>query len=189
MKIAIIDKFCNNHNAFSKQIKFQGHEVSYLTNVGDLSKFDVVHFDWADDLAILGTNIISKLRTKPRVSIRLHAYEVHEDYWMSNINWNVVDSIIFVSQHYHDLFVNKVKIDQSKLHVVHHGIDLDKFKFVEHKGNDILYVGSINFKKGPQLLAQAALALPNQQFHIYGDIQCERSKIYFDHLKLPNLTY
>ena len=188
MKIAVVDKFHDNHNAFSRQIKLPDHNVEYIDDLTDLGKYDLVHFDWCDDLAVAGVRILESYKSRPRITIRLHAYEAHED-WVRRLNWKVVDALIFVSDHYRKIFNKHVVMDKTKQHVIHHGIDLNKFSLQEKRtGTDILYVGSINFKKGPQLLAQAAMALDNE-IHVYGDIQCDRSKIYFDHLALPNLKF
>lgn len=187
MKIAIVDKFYRNHNAFSRQLKFSGHEVHYLDNVRDLSPYDLIHFDWCDDLAVAGTQQFGGDKFRgPRITIRLHAYEAHEG-WIHHINWNSVDTVILVSQHYLDIFNDKVKHPVSRC-VVNHGVDLNRYRYTPHSGNDVLYVGSINFKKGPQLLGQVALAIPNN-IDVYGDIQCERSQLYFNHLRLSNLRF
>jgi len=188
MNIAIVDKFHDNHNAFSRQIKLPDHNIEYLNSLFDLGKYDLVHFDWCDDLAVAGVRVLESYKSRPRITIRLHAYEAHED-WIKRLNWKVVDALIFVSEHYREIFNKHVTMDKTKQHVIHHGIDLNRYKLAEHPGTDILYVGSLNFKKGPQLLAQAAIALPNHQFRVYGDIQCDRSQIYFDHLALSNLGF
>jgi len=188
MNIAIVDKFHRNFNAFSKQLKFKGHQVTYLDCMPN-DQYELVHFDWCDDLAVAYTSSLRGMMKRPRVTIRLHAYEVHEDDWINSINYNAVDSLIFVSQHYQDIFNSKVVFDKQKQHVVNHGIDLVRYGISEHKGQDILYVGSVNFKKGPQLLAQVALAFQDRAVHVYGDVQCERSQLYLDNLKLNNLKF
>ena len=189
MNIAVVDKFHDNHNAFSRQIKFPDHNVEYIDDLTDLGKYDLVHFDWCDDLAVAGVRILESYKSRPRITIRLHAYEAHED-WIRRLNWKVVDALIFVSDHYRKIFNSQVGMDETKQHVIHHGVDLNKYYFQNVRiGTDILCVGSINFKKGPQLLAQVAMAFPHHRIHVYGDIQCERSKIYFDHLNLSNLEF
>jgi len=193
MRIAVVDKFYRNHNAFSRQLKFLEHEVTYIDGTPNdghsVTDFNLIHFDWCDNLAITYTQSLKGSKSRPRITIRLHAYEAHEDDWLIAINWDVVDSLIFVSKHYRDIFNNKIQFPFNKQHVIHHGIDLDRYKFTKHTGNNILYVGSINFKKGPQLLAQVALANPDRLICVCGDMQCERSNLYFNHLNLPNLRF
>jgi tetratricopeptide (TPR) repeat protein len=198
MKIAIIDKFSGSNYGFSKPIvqhlKSQGHEVTVcnaLTNrLGRHqlnNDFDVIHFDWADDLTAKGIQDIIKLSYSARVTVRLHAYELH-DGLADRIDWSRVDNLILVSDHYQDLFKTAAAgfhRTPKRTTVVHHGIDLGRFTPVEHTGSDILYVGSINFKKGPQLLAQVAEAVKGSRtVHVYGDIQCHRSVSYLNNFNI-----
>lgn len=193
MLIAIVDKFSNSPYGFSKSL-FEylktNHDITIWSRLPDNpERYDIIHFDWADEVTKNCIDTLSRLIHKPRITVRLHAYELHDGF-AQNINWGYVDCLIFVSDHYKKLFENNIENKPKKMIVVNHGIDLDKFKLVEDRtGNNILYVGSINFKKGSQLLAQVAMAFPNRKLHVYGDIQCVRSKIYFDNLNLPNLIF
>ena len=192
-KIAVVDKFCNTEYKFSgslvQHLKTIGHEVISTDAFTDsLFSCDSIHFDWADEVTCAGINSIIKNESSPRITVRVHAYELH-DGLASRIPWEKVDALIFVSKHYQNIF-NSLKIRAPKSqHVIQHGIDSSRFGRVNHTGNNILFVGSINFKKGPQLLAQVALEFPDREVHVFGDIQCHRSKVYFNHLKIPNLKF
>jgi len=193
MKIAIIDKFCNGPYGFSKSLvehlRVQGHKVEHAPKYEPrFNKFDAIHFDWADEITASGVSQIQGFMGNPRVTVRLHAYEAH-DGLAAKIQWQHVDSLIFVSKHYQKIFESLGTSQPKSKHVIWHGVDEKRFNYVEHSGKNILYAGSINFKKGPQLLAQAAMAFPNREVHVYGNIQCHRSRIYFDHLALPNLKF
>jgi len=193
MKIAVVDKFCNTPYGFSKtlveHLRARGHEVVHSPKFDPtFVKFDAVHFDWADEVASSGIWQIQGLVGSPRVTVRLHAYEAH-DGLAAKIPWSNVDALVFVSDHYRQIFEDLDTAQPKMKVVIWHGVDDKRFSYVDHTGQNILYVGSVNFKKGPQLLAQVAMAFPEREVHVYGDIQCPRSKIYFDHLSLPNLKF
>ncbi len=63
---------------------------------GDLSAFlaahDVVFFEWGSELLALA----SRLPKTTRIITRIHRYEMYE--WVDRVNWDVVDTIVLVSE-------------------------------------------------------------------------------------------
>jgi len=197
MKIAIVDKFCNVNYNFSKNLveylQLKGHEVEHSPIFKPhFNEFDILHFDWADEVTEKGLFQSASFVGNPRITVRLHAYEAHDGF-AKKIPWHSVDTVIFVSDHYKQIFEKlDLKSIPKETVVVWHGIDHNKFNFIQHTGKNFLYVGNVNIWKGAQLLAQVALAYPDREVHIYGrggKPQCSRSQIYYEHLNLPNIKF
>jgi glycosyltransferase involved in cell wall biosynthesis len=156
----------------------------YMTNMQGIDQkimdSDIVWFEWANDIPVNLTLHRAELLGRKKVIVRLHSYEalaqMHEQ-----INWTVVDTIVFVSDH-----IRKYcNIDHPHQIVIENGIDLDKFQFVGSKqhGCDIAVSGLLSAKKGIMLMAHAFQSLPdNFRLHIVGEWQDERERVYFAHM-------
>jgi len=149
---------------------------------------DIVWLEWADELAIFATNNVPEIVNK-KVVCRLHSYEVFTTF-PEQINWNNVDSLIFVSTHikriFHELHPN-VKIDSKKEVIVPNGVNLDRFKFLVHKpGYNLAVAAHINYKKDPamwiQIMAKLIERDERYKLHVAGDFQEMRYKVYFEHI-------
>jgi len=190
MRVALVDRFCMSSQGFSYQVEKAltdlGHEVVKFTSWPmSRTDFDVVHFDWADLNTAEGVDRLGSFKDRPRVTVRLHAYELHE-HFAGKVDWRFVDTLIVPSAHYRELCREMLNIDPDKVKIAPHGIDLDRFA-LSPAGSDILYMGDMNFRKGAQLLGVVAGAFPNREIHAYGGITRPRLKIYFDNIDIPNL--
>ncbi|MDI6791950.1 MAG: GNAT family N-acetyltransferase [bacterium] len=149
---------------------------------------DTVWLEWANELAIALTNHSTILDGK-RVICRLHSYEAFAGY-VQKIRWERIDDLIFVAGHIKDIAASQVLTlpQQVKhIHIVPNGINMDKFIFKERKkGNNIAYLGYINYKKGPMLLLHAfrELVQTDNRYRLFiaGDFQEARYKLYFDQM-------
>lgn len=96
-----------------------------------LSKFmnanDVVFFEWAGHLSIIG----SRLSSKSRLVVRIHSWELYE--FAPHICWESVDRIILVSQAMQQKFVALFPEHAAKTRVVNYGKSLDKFEPLPHE--------------------------------------------------------
>ncbi len=146
-----------------------------------------IFVDFCNENAIAVTDFVRHLLNPPRIIIRLHAYEAWGGY-LGHINWSVVDALVVVSEGFKELVEEKgVTVP---VHVIHNGIDLDKYQLQPAADNeDIAYVGYINHKKGPTLLRTLMASMPERQFHIAGTHQEEKIEHYFNDLPLPNVTW
>ena len=151
---------------------------------------DTVWLEWCNQVAITGTNY-EKIEGK-KVIIRLHSYEALADF-PKQINWSVVNKLIFVAPHIRDI-LNEISPDikdKVKSEVIFNGLDLDKIPFKEREaGFKIAWVGYINYKKNPPMALQVMKMLTSGDYnsskryvlHIAGEYQDLRYKIYLEYM-------
>ena len=156
---------------------------------------DLIWLEWANQSAIIATNY-EGIKGK-KVILRLHSYEVFTDY-PKQINWDVVDRLIFVAPHIRDI-LNELSpgiVEKVKSEVIYNGVDIEKIPFKEREsGYNVAWVGFINYKKNPQMALQIMKKLsvgsfyngyftadPEYKLHIAGSYQDLRYKIYLEHM-------
>lgn len=147
---------------------------------------DIVWFEWANEVSIIGTNY-SEVEKK-KVILRLHSYESFRKDFLEKINWNVVDDIIFVAKYiieiatsYQPLLMNKRK------HLIPNGINLSRYKYRKRKpGFKIAFLGNFNYIKNPMMTVQILKKLVDIDkryiFYWAGNIQDERIWRYINHI-------
>ena len=139
---------------------------------------DIVWLEWANQMAIHVTNKIPQIKDK-KVICRLHGYEVFTD-MPAHINWNVVDSLLFVAKHKQEIFNKKFKIQSPPQTVIRNGINTNKFTIADNKQNTkrLVFIGHLNFRKGVPLLLQFYHELlkvdPDYHLYIRGEFQDPR---------------
>ena len=177
-----IDSFIKDFNFFDKFIIEQ-------SNISDIDsaiiKADLIWLEWADDLTAYIINKIKQYGLHPKIIVRLHSYEVFVPHYINIIDWQYVDTLIFVSEYIQKLFNEKYSINVNQT-VIHNGVNLNKFKFKQHKANlinpKIAVVAAVNGKKNLQLLPFLLETLPEQTtIDIAGAIQEERYYRYIKH--------
>lgn len=121
-----------------------GHTCVLFTNWTYVDDADVYWFDFCDNNLIAATRDDKEhLKTK-KVIARLHAIEYYMNFHQQ-IDWSVVDHLIFVSEHLKRL-CGELHIPTS---VIHNGIDLDKLEWKKRsQGKVIGYAGNIVRDKG-----------------------------------------
>lgn len=147
---------------------------------------DIVWLEWCNQAAIVGTNY-EGIKGK-KVIIRLHSYEVFMDF-TKQINWLVVDRLIFVAPHIREIlkeFILDIE-EKVKTEIVYNGIDLAKNTFQKREpGYNIAWVGFINYKKNPQMALQIVKKLTDidnrYKLHVAGSFQDSRYKIYLEYM-------
>ncbi len=152
--------------------------------LSDVEWADIIWFDWADVLAVSLTNHPKGILNNKFVICRLHSGESFTNL-PKQINWSVVDNVIFVAEHIRN--INELltpEIKNATMSIIPNGINLDKWKFrTRERGFDIAYVGSINYKKGsiwlPHLLNAVCHINKRYRLHIAGEIQDPRYAFYF----------
>jgi len=149
---------------------------------------DIAWFEWCDDLVATASR-----HPKMCKSIcRLHSYEMFTDQ-PKKVDWNKIDKLLLVNDLVQDYCTQKFQIPAYKTAVIHNGVNTDRFQIPDGKkyNKKVVFVGFINYKKGPALLLQAFKAIhdfdPEFTFHIAGEHQDERISLYFQSMqkKLP----
>ncbi len=87
-----------------------------------LRKNDVCFFEWASELLA----VASHLPKRCKIVTRLHSFELYE--WAPKVNWEVVDSVVFVSQAMRSRFVELYPEQSHKTEVIYNGVRLDIFQ-------------------------------------------------------------
>ena len=151
MNIVVFSSDPGNHRFIEPIVdrwRTDGHEARIINNYSPIAEADVYWFDFCDNnLVSASVDHSGDLRQK-RVIARLHAVEYYLNFY-KNVNWSVVDDLIFVSEHMRDK-VGKLPV---RTHVVHNGIDLDKLTFKNRQpGHRIAYAGNIVPTKGILLM-------------------------------------
>lgn len=139
---------------------------------------DVVWFDWCDEHAVLA----SQVRWDARVMVCLRSYEAFTDA-PGHVNWANVDHLVFVAPHVRRLAEDKFgPFAGPAVSTILDGVDLERFRFREREcGRRIAWVGFLNSKKGVPLLLEAAARLRDYEFHVAGEFQDERLRVYIEH--------
>ena len=147
---------------------------------------DIIWLEWANQSAVIATNY-ERIKDK-KVVLRLHSYEVFTDY-PKQINWDVVDRLIFVAPHIRDILdeMSPGIVEKVKSEVIYNGVDIEKIPFKEREpGYNVAWVGYINYKKNPQMALQVIKKLVDinkrYKLHIAGLYQDLRYKIYLEHM-------
>lgn len=92
-----------------------------------LRENDVCFFEWASDLLMHA----SKFPKSCAMVTRLHSFELFD--WAPQVEWNVVDRIILVSEAMRQRFVELYPAHASKTVVVFNGRPLDVFRPITHR--------------------------------------------------------
>lgn len=165
---------------------FRGKPEEFHTMLHDT---DIAWFEWCDELTAHAT-------VQPKMCkyiCRLHSYEMFTD-WPKKVDWNKMDKLIFVNPIVRDYSIRKFGIRPDITDIICNGVNMDKFQMPKNKkyNKKVVYIGYINYKKGPELLLQAFKAIYDYdnefEFHIAGEHQDERIKLYFDTM-IPKLPF
>ncbi len=135
---------------------------------------DVSWFEWATNLAQIGTNLPKCCRT----IIRLHRYEAYEP-WPSHIRWENVDTLITVGN---ESVIKALNVQVGDIHKktaivrIPNGVALEAVPFAERRaGKNIAFVGNLRMVKNPLLLLHCMAALkqhdPQYRVFIAGAVQ------------------
>jgi glycosyltransferase involved in cell wall biosynthesis/spore maturation protein CgeB len=163
-------------------------DVENPQTLGDqLKTCDIAWFEWCESHLEAATQLPKIVP----VVCRLHSYEAFGTY-PKGINWNRVDRLVFVNETVRDLFCRRFHINHNAV-TIPNGLDFSKYQIPDNKqyGKKVAYLGSISYKKGPQMLLQCCKAIheidPEYTFHIAGDFHEMRSRIYIEEM-LPRLN-
>jgi len=153
---------------------------------------DTVWVEWGNELAAAITQ--SDIIEGKHSICRVHSYEALSGY-VSAINWNKFDDVIFVADHIRDLVFQQLAADPKSVtkdfntHLIANGIDVDKYKFSNRSpGKNIAFLGNMSAKKGPMLLIHAFYELVRTSpfikygLSIGGHIQDPRFGLYLSHM-------
>lgn len=146
----------------------------------------IIFCEWCNEIAIIATNY-EGIKGK-KVIVRLHSYEIFTDF-PKQINWDVVDKLIFVAPHIREILnelIPDIK-DKVKTEIIYNGVDIDSIRWKERQpGYNIAWVGFINYKKNPPMALQIMNELVNTcnkyKLHIAGSYQDLRYKIYLEYM-------
>lgn len=168
---------------------FRGDEKEFHQLLHDT---DIAWFEFCDQLVIAATSQAKLCK----YICRLHSYEMFTD-MPSKVDWGKIDKLMFVNPVVHDFAVKKFNIPTNITTVIENGVNGSKYNIPKKKkfNKKIAFVGYMNYKKGPQLLIDAFYRIhkhdPKYTFHIAGDHQDERIKLYFETMQqhLPFKIY
>lgn len=147
---------------------------------------DIVWFEWCNEVAIIGTRYQGA--RKKKVIIRLHSYEALSAL-PTQVTWQNVDRLIFVAPHIREILKETIPDigEKAKTEIVYNGLDIDKIPFKEREpGDNIAWVGYINYKKNPPMALQIMNKLvkinSRYKLHIAGVSQDMRYDVYLKHM-------
>lgn len=160
--------------------------VSYYNqiNIG-MDWADICWFEFCSDLIRHASK--SKLAIEKKIVCRLHSSEAFTSI-VNEINWNVVDKLIFVSKTIKDYVINQgINLDENQVEIIPNGVNLERYSYkVRNPGFNIAFVGRINFKKGPMLLLQSINVIKkiDNRFKLYiaGKFEEARYELYFNQM-------
>ncbi|MFD3157169.1 glycosyltransferase [Haloimpatiens sp. FM7330] len=178
-----LDSFINEIiNRLSQEYDTKRVIVTKFNQIDEEMKWaDICWFEWCDQLIIYGSKL--EIARDKKIICRLHSYEAFTKN-ITQVKWQNVDKLIFVSDHIRNIVLSKVNINKEQTIVIPNGVDLDKYIYKKReKGFNIAYVGYINFKKGPMLLLHTFKKIYDKdnryKLYIAGKFQEERYLLYF----------
>lgn len=162
--------------------------AEYAVIAGAIARADVVWIEWANELAA-GLTADPKILDNKKVICRMHSYEAFDGLF-ERVDWSAVDDLVFVAPHIRDFILERnpdLPRMVKRIHVVPNGIDINRYGRTGHGvGKDIAFLCSIDFKKGPMLLVQAAAHLrdidPSYRIFVGGVIKEIRYSLYFEQM-------
>ena len=162
------------NNYYVKHVKTTEHEKI----VEHVNWADIIWLEWANEMAIHVTNKIPQVKDK-KVICRLHGYEVFTD-MPAQIDWSVVDLLVFVAKHKQEIFNRKFKVQSLSQAVIRNGVNTNEFTIADKKQNTkrLVFLGHLNFRKGLHMLLQFYHQLlkqdPEYYLYIRGEFQDQR---------------
>jgi len=111
----IVEHFTINYNVRT----YYGNNMNEAASLIDWC--DLAWIEWANEMAIETTKM--PILANKKVLVRLHSYEALSGY-VPAINWNVVDSLVFVAEHIKTIVLRQFpKLSEMvKMEVVHNGV-------------------------------------------------------------------
>ena len=96
-----------------------------------------------------------------KIIVRAHDIDIHTGN-LRGVQWNWVTDLVFVAPHLMDKALSEITLPPNvKVHLIKHGIDLNKFTFQERQpGNKIAWIGNINEAKNLPLALYIMAELP-----------------------------
>jgi tetratricopeptide (TPR) repeat protein len=133
---------------------------------------DISWFEWATNLAQLGSTLPKLCRT----IVRLHRYEAYSDY-MKQIRWDNIDLLLTVGNSFViEALRHWVPDIRSRVRIasIPNGVDIEQIEFVPRKpGKKLAFIASARLVKNPALMLQCMARLvqldPDYKLHIAGD--------------------
>ncbi len=161
--------------------------TSNLDHIFEAIKWaDTIWIEWANKMAV-DVTAYGHLLYQKQIILRLHSYEAFIPE-LEFINWAYITDLIFVADHIREMVMGRfptIAQNVDRVHTIPNGIDTERFAMVRDKAGPakrIAYLGSMNFKKGTQLMFNAFAELvrsdPEFQLHIGGEYQDPRYPLY-----------
>ncbi len=146
-KIAFYSSDSGNHRFIEpiiKRLEEKGYTCQLYNNWHIDTEAEILWFDFCDQNLITASKENADFLKSKKVIARLHAVEYYMGFHHV-IDWSTVGDLIFVSEHLRRMCGNL----PVRTHVIHNGIDLDKFTFKERQnGLTLGYAGNIVPAKG-----------------------------------------
>ena len=142
---------------------------------------DMVWLEWANQMAVRATCYVPEMKRK-KVICRLHGYEVFTLY-PGQIDWSVVDALVFVATHKQDLFNQRFDVVCPVQTIIRNGIDTRAYSVSANKINTkkMVLLGNLNFRKGVPILLQFfhELIKRDREYRLYirGDFEDPRLEL------------
>ena len=161
-------------NLYEEVLRFAAKAAEIAKSID----FDIIHaHDWLTFLAGIEAKRISG---KPLI-IQVHATEFDRSPFPNKFVYDIekkgmenADLIVAVSNYTKNIICQKYGIPESKVVVVHNGINYNENNFViEKKDKVVLFLGRITYQKGPEYFIDVAKKVlqfePDTKFIIAGD--------------------
>lgn len=163
-KVDLFERKSQNYPIFTERINRHNfdRELRYI-----LQKNDVVFFEWASELLVAA----SQLPKTCGIVARLHRYELYR--WIDQINWDLVDHLIVVTEAKRYEFLSRIPEMSSRISVIPEAVSLERFKPHERvfRGDIGTLCSLIPRKRVYELIlafSELIKEYPNMHLHIGG---------------------
>ncbi len=177
MKIVVFDRIGSFSPIFVNHWR-KKHDVSIVSDPGwDLREYDVLYFDWADNLTAEALRI--GIVDNQRVIVHPRRYELFSMGMIKSINWDLVDEVIFNTKFLKQMAYSFYGIEKFQQgHIIPNGVDLSDWTFKEREhGNKFAMVGLFDMRKN---LPMALQILAIHQIAAEGEFELHLGGIFKD---------
>lgn len=166
----------------------------YINSVENITKYDYVIINSTNFKFLVILKKIHKFNPECKVIIIQHHFEylaqsyinpkryllkIAEKYMLGNS-----DFIITPNQYSYNIAVDKLNIDKSKMYKIENSFNKNKkYELTKYKKGFLLYVGTIEYRKGIHILIQALAEIKELNFHMHFVGKYSESNSYFVKLK------
>lgn len=190
---------------FPRDVEFKGENgyhisgniakkvIGYIKNAKSISEYEYIIIDSTALRIGLILKEIHKYNPQCKITVIHHHFIYLDQPYISPKRYLLkiiqrcmleeADFLIIPNQYPYDMAVNKMKIDRNKIYHIENAFDKKRYKeLTKYKQGFLLYVGTIEHRKGIHILIRALAKIKEMDYHMHF-VGKYRNDLYFKRLK------